>query len=413
MKKRKVVSSAVVGNIVEYYDFGIYAVYAKTLAVLYFPSDNELLSLLMSLMVFAVGFLMRPIGGAIFGHIGDIFGRKLALTLSIVIMATCTFAIGILPTYATIGVFAPILLVLIRLLQGICVGGESAGSAIFILEHLDGYKPGLVGSIVMASNMIGTAFAYVVGIMIANLFGADDFSWRYGFILGGIMGLAGIYMRFNVSETPVFEAKQKANEVVASPLKQVIRKSWRRLLVVCFLGGVTAAAAYTIRAYFNIYFETMMHYSSKESLAFTLYALFVMVIAMPVFGIMADKIGYRKFLYIICYIFIFSVYPLFMLMSNAAHYPPLTLLGVTLYSLLASAICAPAYPYAINAFAPELRYSGVAFSWNIGIALFGGTTPTIATYLASRADINAPAIYIATMCVIFILTSFLTRRDKH
>ena len=135
-KKRKIISSAIVGNIVEYYDFGIYAVYASTIGKLFFPSSSHFIEALAALSVFAIGFLMRPIGGMVFGHIGDIIGRKTALTISILGMAISSIMIGILPDYNTIGIIAPILLVLIRLFQGLCIGGEGAGSAIFIMEHL-------------------------------------------------------------------------------------------------------------------------------------------------------------------------------------------------------------------------------------------------------------------------------------
>jgi len=413
MRKRKIVSSAIVGNIVEYYDFGIYAVYAKTIGALYFPADNEFTQTLLALSVFAVGFLMRPLGGAIFGHIGDIFGRKLALTLSIILMALCTLALGLLPPYTSIGMYAPLLLVLIRLLQGICVGGESAGSAIFILEHLEGYKPGLVGSIIMASNMMGTLLANFVGILILQFLGQDDFNWRIGFIIGGLMGITGLYMRFNVSETPVFKAAKEDNQTVKSPLMNVIKKSWRRLFVVCFLGGVTAALAYMIRGYFNVFFEEVLNYSAEESRFLTSFALFAMIMMMPFFGIMADKIGYRKFLYLICYIIILTVIPVFKIMASPGHVASEVFLGVFCFAALASAICAPAYPYAISAFAPELRYSGVAFSWNAGIALFGGTTPAISRYLSEKINVIAPAYYIVAMCVTFVVVSFLTRKDKH
>lgn len=413
MKKRKIVSSALVGNIVEYYDFGIYAVFVPKIAALFFPAADKSIQILLTLSVFAVGFLMRPIGGIIFGHIGDILGRKVALTISIILMAACTMAIGLLPGYETLGILAPILLVCIRLIQGICVGGESAGSAIFILEHLEGYKPGFVGSIVMASNMMGTLLANFVGILITHFFGNDDFAWRYGFLFGGLMGLTGLYMRYNLSETPVFQARKDENLTVKSPLLQAINKSWRRLLVVCFLGGVTAALAYMIRGYFNVFFETDLKYDKLMTGYFTSFALFIMIVMMPFFGILADKVGYRKFLYITCYVIIIAVVPVFMMLTDSSHNIPKVFFAIFLFSMLASAICAPAYPYAISAFAPELRYSGVAVSWNVGIALFGGTTPAISKFLVTKYGVNAPALYIMVMCVCFIAISFLTRRDKH
>jgi MHS family proline/betaine transporter-like MFS transporter len=413
MKKRKIVSSAIVGNIVEYYDFGIYAVFATNIGSLFFPSHDEFVQTLLALSVFAVGFLMRPVGGVLFGHIGDRIGRKVSLTLSIIGMAVCTLLIGILPGYNQIGVAAPILLVVVRLLQGICIGGEGAGSAIFILEHLEGYKPGLVGSIVMASNMIGTLLAAFVGIILNHFFIDDPNGWRYGFFLGSAMGLTGLYMRFFVSETPVFQLKKESNSTVKVPLLEVIAKQWKRLVVVAFLGGMTAAVAYMIRGYLNVFFQQIMNYEPNEALYFKSFALIVMIISLPFFGVLADKVGYRRFFYTVCYLIIVLIIPTFLLIANADHNVTEVLLGLLILGFLAAAICAPAFPYAISAFEPELRYSGMAFSWNMGIALFGGTTPAISTFLAEKIGHHAPAYYIIVMAIAFIIVTYATRKDKH
>jgi MHS family proline/betaine transporter-like MFS transporter len=366
----------------------------------------------LALSVFAVGFLMRPIGGFFFGHIGDKLGRKVALTISILGMATCTFLIGILPSYHTIGIAAPILLVCIRLFQGLCVGGESAGVAIFILEHLDGYKPGLIGGIVMASNMLGTLLAYFVGMGITNFCSDEEMCWRYGFILGGFMGLIGLYMRNQLQETPKFSQKKERNETVKLPLLTAIQGHWQRMLVVLFLGGVTSAVAYTIRAYLKVFFQNSMGYAPDDAIYFTTIGLFVMIVFMPIFGLMADKVGYRKFFYWICYIVIIGIFPIYNLLGNPEMNVSAVITGVTLLGLLASAICAPAYPYAIQSFEVELRYSGVAFSWNSGIALLGGTTPMISAYLAEGYGPTAPAYYLIALSAAFIIISYATRRHK-
>lgn len=413
MHKKKIVGSAVVGNIIEYYDFGIYAVFATSIGRLFFPSQEHFVQIILTFSVFALGFLMRPLGGIIFGHIGDRFGRKVALTTSIIGMAIATLCIGSLPQYSHIGIFAPILLIIIRLFQGICIGGEGAGSAIFILEHLDGYKPGLIGSIVMASNMIGTLFATFIGIVINHFFNADDFSWRYGFILGGIMGIAGLYLRYNVDETPVFNEIKKHNQRIRLPVLQVIREKWRRLLVVACLGGVATTVTYMIRGYLNTFFLEFMHYSANEALYFTALCLFIFIITLPFFGIFADRIGYHKFLYILCYIIIIASIPVFKLLANPHHDAIQVLIGLFLIGIMAAAISAPAYPYAIQAFSPALRYSGVALSWNIGNALFGGTTPVVATYLTQKISLEAPAYYMVSMAILFIIASHFTKSAKY
>ena len=415
MKKRKIVGSAIIGNIVEYYDFGLYAVFAPTIGRLFFPKiGDDLSQTLLAFSVFAVGFLMRPLGGAFFGHIGDKLGRKVALTTSILGMALCTFFIGILPSYESIGMLAPILLVCIRLFQGLCVGGEGAAVAIFVLEHLEGYRPGLIGSIVMASNMIGTLLATFIGIGMAQFCGNLDNCWRYAFFLGGFMGMIGLCMRYQLNETPIFEEKKKQNLIVRHPLLSAVIRQWPSMLLVLILGGVTSAVAYTIRGYLNVFFLQVMHYTQTEALYFTSLALFTMIVMLPLFGVVADKVGYKKFFYTVTWTVIIAIIPIYTLLANPDHYIPHVLSGIFLLGTLAAGICAPAYPYAIKSFEVELRFSGVATSWNLGIALFGGTTPSISIFLTEKFGPTGPAYYLMLICLTFLLIKFLTRHAiKH
>jgi MFS transporter, MHS family, proline/betaine transporter len=412
MKKRNVIAPAIIGNIVEYYDFGLYAVYAPIIGHLFFPSHDLFLETLSAFTLFAVGFFMRPFGGIFFGYIGDKLGRKISLTISILGMALCTFLIGILPDYNTMGILGPIILIFIRLFQGLCVGGEGAGVAIFVLEHLEGYRPGLIGSIVMASNMVGTLLAVMVGIMMNHFCDTGD-CWRYAFIMGGFMGLIGLYMRYQLNETPIFVERKRDKKIVKHPIVEALKYHWPRMLVVLSVGGATSAVAYTIRGYLNSFFVRSMGYTQDEALYFTLLALLIMIILLPFFGLISDKVGYRKFLYLVCYTVIFTIIPTYILISNEEHNILLVISGLIILGALSAAICAPAYPYSIKAFEAELRFSGVAFSWNLGNALLGGTTPAISTYLANRYGNVAPAYYLIMIAVSFIMISFLTRKHQH
>jgi MHS family proline/betaine transporter-like MFS transporter len=411
-KKRKVVGPAIVGNIVEYYDFGVYAVYAVVISNVFFPAVMpDHLRILYTFSIFAMGFFMRPLGGIFFGYIGDKFGRKASLTISILGMAFCTFGIGLLPGYETIGVLAPLLLILMRMFQGLCVGGEGAAVAIFILEHTEGYRPGLMGSIVMASNMVGTLLATFVAIIIKKFFGDETMYWRYAFFLGGFIGLIGLYMRYSLSETPAFEAKKKNNQLLKNPLKEAFRTHWKSMLLVLFLGGTTSAVAYTIRGYLTAFFTEVMFYPREDALFLTSIALFCMIVFMPLFGIVADKMGYRKFFFTVCYTVIFTIIPVFMLIANPIENIGYVMLGILLLSALASAICAPAYPYAIKSFEVELRFSGVASSWNLGNALLGGTTPAICVYFTEVMHTPiAPAFYLIVVSLALIIVKYWTTR---
>lgn len=413
MQKRKIVGPAIVGNIVEYYDFGLFAVYAHVIGALFFPATDPFLQTMLAFATFAVGFFFRPLGGIVFGYIGDKLGRKASLTVSILGMALCTFCIGILPSYEHIGIIAPILLLIIRILQGLCVGGEGAGVAIFILEHTEGYRPGFMGSIVMASNMVGTLLAVFAGIFVNHFCQGGD-CWRYTFILGGVTGLVGLYLRYQLNETPGFIARKNKKAMLKHPILHAFKKQWPSMLVVMILGGFTSAVAYTIRGYLNIFFFEVMHYTANEALYFTSFALFEMVLLLPLFGLMSDKIGNRKFLHIICYATMLTIVPCYMMLANVHKDIVMVLMGLTLISILAAGICAPAYSYAIKAFEVDLRFSGVAFSWNVGLALLGGTTPVISRYLSEQYSVIAPAYYLVSVAILFLVISFLTRnRHKH
>jgi MHS family proline/betaine transporter-like MFS transporter len=415
MKKRKVIGSAIIGNIVEYYDFGLYAVYAPLFGELFFPQVGDyLIQSLLAFGIFAVGFMMRPLGGIFFGYIGDKLGRKTSLTISIVGMAVSTFLIGLLPTYEQVGLLAPILLTLIRLFQGLCVGGEGAGVAIFVLEHTEGFKPGLVGSIVMASNMVGTQIALIVGIIINHFF-PEPYAWRYAFWIGGAMGTVGIYMRYQLNETPVFEAHKETSSVIKNPIKTAFRDHFKTMILVMIVGGATSAVAYTIRGYLNTFFYEVLYFGKEEALYLTSVGLFTMIIFLPFYGIIADKIGYNKFFYIVNCAVILTIVPIFMMLTNEARDIKYIFLATILLGNLAAAICAPAYPYVIKAFEVEIRFTGVAFSWNLGNAIMGGTTPMIATLLTKEVSVIAPAYYLILVSVTFIIIKFwVTRgRGKH
>ncbi|WP_323732969.1 MFS transporter [Candidatus Bandiella euplotis] len=411
LTKRAVIGSSLIGNIVEYYDFGIYSVFADTIGKLFFPNFEEYIQLMFSFAIFAIGFFMRPLGGVLFGHIGDKFGRKTALTISIVGMGICTILMGSLPSYSQIGMIAPIMLTVIRMFQGMCIGGEGAGSAIFIIEHFGEKKIGLIGSIVMASNVMGTLLAILVGILIERLFGIDDFTWRYGFFIGGLMGFVGLLMRYKIKETPVFEEMKKGNNIEKFPLKRVLMERWQSILIIASFASLATASTYMIRGFFNVYFAEMLELNKETALHLVSLALMALVIALPVFGYIADKFGHKKYIYSAVFIYVLSVTPIFnIIIDNAHHDITNVIYGITLLGILFASVAAPYYPFAVKFFTPALRYSGIALGWNVGNALFGGTAPLISTFLVMQLGYIAPAYYLTFVALMFIIISFLNRR---
>ncbi len=407
----KTLLSSLVGNALEYYDFTIFAVFSAEIGRTFFSTEDDNLKMLLPLAVFAVGFLMRPLGAVLFGHIGDKVGRKKALTLSIACMALPTLAIGFMPGYETLGVVAPFLLILCRLIQGLSIGGEGAGSAIFILEHNNKLNAGYLGGIITSSNFIGAFFATLVGLGMSSIF-PESLSWRYAFILGGALGFVGFYLRTQIPETPIFETLLRENKVLKFPLIKVLSENKEQIFLSVSLGGMAGTFAYMILAFMNLFFQQTVGLSITLSLVYATCGIGGFIVFLPLFGALADKIGYKNSLLHACYgVLVLSV-PLFLLMSVSEG--SLSLLGLLIFAALAAWVCSPAYPIMIQIFPPQQRYSGIAFGFNIGLALFGGTAPMISAYLIQTTNLSySPAFYLMGVSLFYIaVSSYTAYRQK-
>ena len=325
-------------------------------------------------------------------------------------MGMSTLCIGIMPAYAQIGVLAPILLTIIRMFQGLCIGGEGAGSAIFIIEHFEEKKVGLIGSIIMASNIAGTLLALIVGISIDYYMTIDNFTWRYGFLLGGIMGFIGLYMRKKTTETPVFEEMKLKRKMAKLPIMVVLKEKWQNILIIASFASVATSSTYMLRGFFNVYFTEIINLPKNDSLYIVAFALTTVIIALPFFGYLADRIGYKKYIYSVIFVFIILILPIFKNIIDNFNDIKSIYFSIFFLGILVASIVAPYYPFAIKFFNPELRYSGIALSWNVGNALFGGTTPIISTFLVMKIGYAAPAYYLMFTAGLFLVTSFLNRK---
>jgi MHS family proline/betaine transporter-like MFS transporter len=378
------------------------------IASLFFSNFSEQIGMLFSFAIFAIGFFFRPIGGVIFGHIGDKYGRKIALSISIVCMAVLTALIGLLPTYSQIGMAAPIFLTIIRILQGICIGGEGAGSAVFILEHCKDKRFGLYGSMVMASNVAGTLLAIIAGIAIEHYIGINEISWRYGFFLGSIMGVLGLLLRSNTEESPVFANIKNTKEIIKVPIKEVLQTKWRQIIILASFASLASSATYIIRGFFTTYFTEHLDLSINLGLKMVFVSLLSLVVALPVFGYLADRFGIKRYIYCILPIYIIFMQPVFgYLINDVAGNIFIFSMAI---AILSASVAAPYYPFAIRFFAPELRYSGISLGWNLGNAFFGGTTPIFASLMVLNYGVIGPAYYLVLMAVIFLIISFCYRK---
>jgi MHS family proline/betaine transporter-like MFS transporter len=400
--KYKVIAAAITGNIVEYYDFGIYAVFAGIIGSLFFPTVDPTMELILAFSVFSVGFMMRPLGGMVFGYIGDRFGRKKALIVSMIGMSLSTLCIGLLPTYESIGIFAPIILIVVRMIQGLCIGGEGTGSAIFIIEHMEQSRISLMGSLIMTSNIIGTLFANLVAMLLNVTVGINDHTWRYCFLFGSVMGLFGLYFRIKNRETPAFEKLKASNHKPKKlPVTDIIQKKKYAVLSILAIAASATSITYLVRGYLNVFLSECMGYSTQVALEYTIFTLTCLTVLLPVFGILTDRFGTNAVLNFGAFCTFFGVLPAWYLV---VYTDGLTqFIGLFCIAMMGSAMGAPAYPHAINSFPPEIRYSGIALGWNLGNAFFGGTTPVICTILFQNFGPLGAAFYLIFTSSIFII----------
>lgn len=402
--------SAISGNILEYYDFTVYAVFSVAIGHSFFPQYSEIAQVLLSLGVFAIGFLTRPVGGILFGYIADRYGRRLSLIISMLGMTCSTLIMGILPGYEVIGYAAPMILVMMRLLQGLCISGEGAGAAIFILEHYQNLRPGMTAGLVHASNIAGTLLASFVGIILSYYYADISYNWRIAFILGSIMGIVGFYFRLKLVETPIFMMLSQQKKILKTPFFHMLKTAKRAMFITFCLGACASSVVYLVKTYINIYHCNILHFDDTTSRLYLAYTSLVMMIVMPISGYISDIIGRFKTVVISAiFVFVFAL-PCFIILPSTILM--VHLLALTLLALMGGMIGGCAYLFIISLFSPQERFSGVAFSYNLGIAVCGGSSPAISRWLVSVTDLDyAPAFYIMMTSAIFLSVAHVMRKN--
>ena len=282
--RRKVVMASFIGNFVEWFDYAAYGYLAAIIATVFFPETDKTTALLATFAVFAISFLVRPLGGVVWGHIGDKVGRKQALSLSILIMSGATFCIALLPSYGAVGVFAPILLLLVRVVQGFSASGEYAGASAFLVEYAPPKRRGLYASVVPASTATGLLLGSLIAALLTGVVSdgqMHDWGWRLPFLLAAPMGLIGRYIRLRLEDTPVFRALEKDDDVAAAPVLETIKKNRRPLIIALGAAVLNAVAFYVLLSYMPTYLSEELGFGASESFLATTIAL-------------ATYIGFRK-----------------------------------------------------------------------------------------------------------------------
>lgn len=394
---KKVILASMIGNTLEFYDFSLFVFLSPILAPLFFPASDPLVSLIAALATYGVGYFMRPLGAIFFGHLGDKYGRKYALSLSIILMSIPTLLMAVLPTYAQMGVVASLLLILLRLVQGFCAGGEFNGAGIFVVENTHNKKNSFYGSLISSSTAIGGLMGSGIS-SIVTLPIMPSWSWRIAFVLGGVVGIVGLYMRRQIIETVSLNSEK--NIAPKTPLLESIKTAYPQMLATIGIAAFAGSMYHLSVYYISVFLSTHANWQLSNSLFLMSMGTVVYILTVPFFGRIADKYGNKKVMLTGAIVSLLSIYPLFSLLLATTSFYQAVSIQICL-ALLSAWYQAPMTAYLAKLFPLNIRYSGLAFSYNVGIALFGGSTPVICSALIRwTGQPIMPAFYIIIMSIL-------------
>ncbi len=410
--QKRVLAGGSIGQFIEFYDFTLYGLSAVTLSHLFFPSENALAGLLATFATFGVAFLARPFGGLFFGALGDRIGRRKVLFVTLLSIGLATTLIGLLPTYATIGVFAPILLVLCRLIQGFSAGGESVGAPAFVFEHAPLERRGFWINVTLAATALpsvvgGTLILVLSTTMTPEAF--DSYGWRIPFLLALPLAFFGLWIRSKTEESEAFkQVLRKHEHKEYSPIRAAFQENrMRRVQVICVM-GLTAMGFYFLTGYFVSYVQVTGELSREASLGANAVAMAMYALLLPVGGIIGDRVGRKPMLITGAAALAVLSVPCFMLVTSGSLV--LALAGQLLFVLPLCIYGGGCYTFFVEIFTTETRFTSAAVSYNVAYAAFGGTAPFIGTWLVSSTETDsAPGFYMAGAAVLVGLFLVLTK----
>jgi metabolite-proton symporter len=415
----KVVIASLIGTTIEWYDFFLYgSAAALVFNKLFFPTANPLNGTLLAFTTYAIGFLARPLGGLVFGHFGDKVGRKKLLVLSLVLMGGATFAMGLLPTYAAIGVGAPLLLTLLRLVQGFALGGEWGGAVLIVSEHGSAERRGFWASWPQAGVPMGNLLATAVLAVLAAVQTDEAFlswGWRVPFLLSGVLVLIGLWIRLSVSESPVFleaQAKVEAGKLKEKPpIVAVVRDHWREVLIAMGARMAENVSYYVITAFILVYITSELGMPRSAGLNAVLIASFVHLVTIPLWGALSDRIG-RRTTYLIGTVGIGVWMFVFFALLDTKSFFPMTL-AVTVGLFLHGAMYGPQAAFFSELFGTKVRYSGASIGYQLASIAAGAVAPLIATALLAAYDSSFPIVlYVLGMCVLTVIAVVVAKETK-
>ncbi len=411
---KRVVVSGMIGNGLEWYDYALYAQMSFVLSQLFFPGENDSVKLIATFGVFAVGFVFRPLGAVLFGYIGDRYGRRVSLVIAILMMAIPTGCIGLLPTYEQIGIAAPILLTIIRIFQGLSLGGEFSGSITYVIEHSNPKRRGIAGASSLVSLIVGFLMGSFVALLFVKGLSHDAFyswGWRVPFLLGIAIGLVGLYMRSACDESPAYEEAKREGHLSDRPVRTALLKHKTQMLqaFICYIS--VTMPFYLASVYLLSFTQKKLGFAVDQALFMNTASMIVMLVAAVVAAIASDKIGRRTVMLSSAVVMMVLILPLFILMGTKIYAN--VLMAQIVLGLVIGVYIAPVPALLVEIFPTSVRYTGMALSYNLAAAIFGGTAPMVCEWLISTTgSFNSIAFYVI-LCNLASIVALYFYKDRY
>ncbi|KAB7702367.1 glycine betaine/L-proline transporter ProP [Plesiomonas shigelloides] len=420
-KLKKAITAAALGNAMEWFDFGVYGFVAYALGQIFFPGATPGVQVIAALATFSVPFLVRPLGGIFFGALGDKYGRQKILAITIIIMAISTFCIGLIPSYDSIGIWAPILLLLAKLAQGFSVGGEYSGAAIFVAEYSPDKKRGFMGSWLDFGSIAGFVLGAGIVVVLSSVLGEQRFmawGWRLPFFLALPLGVIGLYLRHALEETPAFQKhsenlQQHSAADAPQPVSfaEIARGHWRSLLSCVGLVIATNVTYYMLLTYMPSYLSHNLHYPEDHGILIIIVVMLGMLFVQPVIGLLSDRFGRRPFVIGGSIGLLLLAVPCFMLITSGSLV--LIFAGLLVLAVLLNAFTGVMASSLPAMFPTKIRYSALAIAFNISV-LIAGLTPTLSAWLVEvTQNLYMPAYYLMAIAVVGLVTGILMKETAN
>ncbi|WP_150295405.1 MFS transporter [Sphingobium estronivorans] len=401
---RRAIAASAMGNATEWFDYGIYAYGVTYISAALFPGAVDD-AILFALATFAISFLVRPLGGLFWGPLGDRLGRKSVLALTILLMAGATLGVGLIPDYATIGFWAPVLLIVLRMVQGFSTGGEYGGAATFMAEYAPDERRGFYGSFLEFGTLAGFSLGAALMLAFSLMLGDEamhQWGWRIPFLIAGPLGLVGMYLRAQMEDTPIFrEQEQRGSETASIPIRTMMRRYRRPMLVV---GGLVVAlnvVNYMLLSYMPTYLQRRIGLSPDHALLVPIIGMVFMMLLLPFAGALSDRVGRRAMWRVSLIGLLLAVVPLYMLMATgfAGAIIGFVLLGLLYVPQLAT--ISATFP---ALFPTPVRFAGFAIAYNVSTSVFGGTAPAIGSgFITLTGNELMPAAYMMLACLVGLI----------